>query len=100
MRRVLPLLALAALPLLTGCSGGEEPDPDPKPTSACGKGPTQAAVITMLGFTAEEPEGVAPGFDIDGRASDTTDEASCGKQDYTGPDGMPGPVAGAAPGHL
>ena len=51
---------------------------------------TYLVVLQKLGFTREDPEGIAPGFNLDGRVSDEDDEQSCGIPDYTSPDGEEG----------
>jgi hypothetical protein len=81
-----PALALAFVaPLLLGCSDEAVSSPP-----ACGYGEKRAAVVTELAFTREEPKGVAPGFDLDSRVSDAKDGATCGKADFTSPDGAGG----------
>lgn len=47
-------------------------------------------VLDTVGFTRVGPDGVAPGFDLDGRVSDADDAQSCGKPDFTSPEGKPG----------
>lgn len=69
------LLALAA------CGPGE---------SAPGASEVRTGVVAGLRLAGEEPEGVAPGFDLDGHASDTRDELSCFQQDFLAPDGRTG----------
>lgn len=86
-RRVAPRLALAIAALLGGAGCGDDPVAAP---GACAYGETRAAVITGLAFTRQEPEGVAPGFDLDGRVSADSDSRSCGKPDFVSPDGVPG----------
>lgn len=50
----------------------------------------QVAVMTRLGFAREEPLGVAPGFDVDGRVSDGDDPAGCYWEDLESPEGQDG----------
>ena len=86
VRNALLGLGLGALGLafIPGCSTPADVEP------SCQPGPSQAYVITALGFTREGPKGVVPGFDLDRRVSPTDDQASCGKPDLIGPDGTPG----------
>ena len=78
------VLGAAGLASLPGCSTSEDADPTCKP------GPSQAYVITALGFTRESSKGVVPGFDLDRRVSPVDDQATCGKPDLVSPDGTPG----------
>lgn len=50
---------------------------------------TYTTVLDSLGFTRAE-DGVAPGFNIDGRVSKDGEEASCEKGDFVSPWGTPG----------
>jgi hypothetical protein len=53
-------------------------------------GETYAAITTKLGFARAVSATVAPGFDLDGRTSDGSDMLSCGKKDFTDPEGRIG----------
>lgn len=57
----------------------------------CGHTFRHAYVISTLGFTrADKDTGAVPGFDLDHKVSDDTDEKSCFKRDFTSPDGQKG----------
>jgi hypothetical protein len=47
-------------------------------------------VLDTVGFTRVGPQGVAPGFDLDGRVSGTDDATTCGHADFLSPEGKPG----------
>ena len=47
-------------------------------------------VADVLTVPGKGEGGVVPGFNIDGRVSDGSDEQSCGHPDFTSPDGTPG----------
>jgi|GEM_PF-521313 len=51
---------------------------------------THANVVRTLRFMALEEEGVARGFDLDGRVSADGEEESCGHGDFTSPEGRAG----------
>lgn len=51
---------------------------------------TLLAAVNTLGFTRSDAPGVAPGFNLDGRVSDTSDVSTCRKPDFTSPEGEPG----------
>lgn len=51
---------------------------------------TRVYVITTIGFEREEPAGVALGFDLDDRVSESGDPQGCRARDFTAPDGTPG----------
>lgn len=76
--------ALVIATILAGCG------PDDPPSLGCGAGEVYGAVTTKLGFTRIAEDGIAPGFNLDGMVSDGTDYVSCGKVDFTSPDGAPG----------
>jgi hypothetical protein len=64
-------------------------------TAACGSeelGPSErsAAVMQSLALGREEPEGVAPGFNLDAANSDERDSRSCGKKDFADSEGRAG----------
>jgi hypothetical protein len=79
--------ALLASLALAGCGADGA---DGATGDTCKTGETQAAIITELGFTRELKPGEAPGFNLDGKVSDGSDYLSCGKVDYTDPDGNKG----------
>jgi hypothetical protein len=47
-------------------------------------------MITRLSFAQENPAGVSAGFDLDARVTPTGDRESCGRGDFTSPDGTGG----------
>ena len=47
-------------------------------------------VVSEVGFHGELEPGVVYGFNLDGRVSDTADEETCGKMDFTSSVGEPG----------
>lgn len=56
-------------------------------SAACGSDPVlsgekQTAVMQTMLLGREEPEGIAPGFNLDGVRSDSRDSRSCGKKDF------------------
>lgn len=62
---------------------------------ACGSenlGPIvhSTSVMQTMALGREEPEGVAPGFDLDAAASDTRDSRSCNKADFVDSEGRRG----------
>lgn len=81
-------IGLAAL-ALAGCSAetATSPEPTPKPTSV-----TQAGVLTFATFARvlDDEKDIAEGLDVDGLVSTEGDEQSCGKLDFTSPEGEPG----------
>jgi hypothetical protein len=77
-------VALSAATSLAGCG------PDDERPRVCSTGGSRGAVVTALGFTRIVKEGVAPGFNLDGMVSDGTDYISCGKVDFTSPEGTVG----------
>jgi hypothetical protein len=77
--------ALAAGVFLAGCAP-EAPDA----AASCVTGETYAGIVTKLGFARAVSADVAPGFDIDGRVSDTSDYTSCGKKDFVDEEGRQG----------
>lgn len=84
IRRLLPLVAALFLgrAALLGCAATVEP--------TCQPGPSQAYVLTYLGFTREGPRGVAPGFDLDHRVTLKPEDYGCGKTDLVSPGGQQG----------
>ncbi len=90
----LPRFALLPL-LLTalGCGGDvDPPDPfaGPLPATCPATGREQSMVLTRLVLLKQEPTGVSPGFDLDGRVSGSDDTSSCRRRDLTSPEGTPG----------
>ncbi len=87
MRRVCGLLLALAL---AGCAGGELDEPAGPPGPVPTDTRTRGYVVTTLGFTRQTQPGVREGFDLDGRDSEGSDEATCFKADATDPDGRVG----------
>lgn len=74
-------------------AGREQNDagtPDAGPPIVCEGGDTYFYVLDVVAVGEEGPEGVAPGFDLDGRVSDASDRESCFQEDFVSPDGVPG----------
>lgn len=65
--------------VLAACGGEEIAAPEPK-----------TAVVQAMRLAKEEPNGVSAGFNLDGVASDTSDEGSCRQPDFVDPSGVPG----------
>lgn len=84
-RRILFITSLLSTPPLVGC-GPDDPPGDP----ICDSAEVKGAVVTKFAFTKVADGGIAPGFNLDGLVSDGTDFATCGKVDFTSPDGTPG----------
>ncbi len=105
---------LVSIALLTACSSREEPggdgggmdagpaetDAGPGDMDAGGEpdagdvdagpltGDTYLYVVSRMDLGFADPEGdptVVPGFDVDGRVSDASDQIGCRKRDYTSP---------------
>ncbi len=47
-------------------------------------------VFDTIGFTRLDQNGFAPGFNLDNKVSDGSDDATCDQADFTSPDGTPG----------
>lgn len=75
--------------LAAAMSSGCAPDEPSADELSCTTGSTHAAVLTSLAFTLAAND-IAAGFDLDGRVSDGNDSLSCGKADFTSPDGVKG----------
>ena len=96
IRHMIPLIAWAITAAmscdaeLTEPQALPEPDPVTVTTTEPGSPPPQVMAIDTLSFTREGPTGIAPGFDLDGQNSPEGDEASCGKGDFTSPEGVEG----------
>ena len=94
------LLGLAALvatcgttvPVVTGDSGSAPPDAGPTTdTAAAPQVVTRRLyVFDTVTFTRVQKDGKARGFDVDGKVTPDGDAATCGKSDFTAPDGQPG----------
>ena len=89
-------LALACLALLGCDSSAPTPATDAGSTDAK-SAETAAAPITKrlwvldkIKFTRQLSPGVAPGWNLDGKVSGDTDEATCSKGDFISPEGVPG----------
>lgn len=67
-----------------GVDGTVVPDAGPCRSSA------GTYLVRRMDFGREEPPGVAPGLDLDGRVSDETDVAGCSVPDLVDADGTPG----------
>lgn len=100
MRSLLPLLFL-----LPACGETDEPAPDEPVAEDVGEAPpvgnyfedegymlpaSHVNVVRRIAVSTLIEEGVALGFDLDGRTSDYTDEESCLQGDLKGPDGSEG----------
>lgn len=89
-RSLLPLFLGAAL----GCGGdADAPDPFAAPlpaTCPVAAGADQSMVFTRLILIKQDPAGVSPGFNLDGRVSGSDDATSCRRRDLTSPDGETG----------
>ena len=71
---------------------GDDPGDDPPMPLNCGGTDERCLfVASTLSIGVEDPAtGTVPGFDIDGRISDNTDELGCFVEDWTSPDGVMG----------
>lgn len=47
-------------------------------------------VLDTVKFTRQDPFGIAPGWNLDGKISDEKDDTTCDKPDFTSPEGVPG----------
>ena len=47
-------------------------------------------VFDTIGFTRLDANGFAPGFNLDHKVSDASDDGTCDQADFTAPDGTPG----------
>lgn len=56
----------------------------------CTGGETYASIMTQFTFARQRPMGVSAGFDLDGRVTPAGDTMSCGRPDFTDPDGVAG----------
>jgi len=69
----------------------DDPGDDPPMPLNCGGADAQCFfVASTLAIGVEDDAGNVPGFDIDGRVSDSTDELGCFQEDWTSPDGTVG----------
>ena len=78
-------MCVLATALVAAC--GAEADPERAAGEEASLASTHMAVVTEFGYAVQEPEGVAPGFDIDGRTSVDGDPGGCGQADFTSPGG-------------
>ena len=62
----------------------------PRGDDCIATGPIRSSLVRRLGFAAQSPEGVSPGFDLDRHVSDGSDPNSCMRVDFTTPEGVPG----------
>ncbi len=68
----------------------DDTDDPPMPLN-CGGADAQCLFVgSTLAIGVEDASGNVPGFDIDNRVSDSTDEQGCFQEDWTAPDGTPG----------
>lgn len=93
------LACMAAIGLMAVGCGDDDGDtmttdddpPDLTPISCGGADDRCLFVGSTLSIGVEDPDtGTVPGFDIDGRISDATDDLGCNQEDWTSPDGTPG----------
>ncbi|HMV70068.1 MAG TPA: hypothetical protein PKA64_24720 [Myxococcota bacterium] len=81
---------VVALSLLIGCADPGPSAPPPGATCSDGGSDERVLVARSLRFGREEPEGVSPGFDLDGDVTSAGAASGCGVADLTGPDGAQG----------
>ncbi|MSP61784.1 MAG: hypothetical protein EXR72_15905 [Myxococcales bacterium] len=72
------VLAGAALSSLAGCA------PD------CASGGVRDFVLTSMPFARQDPKGISPGFNLDGRVAEAGDGVTCGHASLVAPDGARG----------
>ncbi len=58
--------------------------------SAAVKSTHKIYVFDTIGFTRLDKDGRAPGFDLDNKVSDGSDDSTCDQSDFLAPDGTPG----------
>lgn len=69
----------------------DDPGDDPPMPLNCGGADAQCLFVgSTLAIGVEDASGNVPGFDIDDRVSDSTDEQGCFQEDWTSPSGTPG----------
>ena len=85
MRGRLVWLCLGAL----ACAPSEDDGPAAS-LETCDGASGFSMVVNELTFGRQEPVGVTPGFDLDGRISEADDILGCNKPDLVSPDGVPG----------
>jgi|GEM_PF-637267 len=104
MMRLLAILAVAALGSIASACGTDADVPPTEGSADAGSDVMTSIevaaapprpehttyVVSRMSFTFDEPEGTAPGFDLDGVVSNGTDGSGCNVEDQTGPDGTPG----------
>lgn len=89
-KQALCFAALLAAPFFSACGEDEAAvSPYEEPVS-CTSGKSHPAIVTKLAFTRVNPPGVAPGFDLDGKVSNGTDDESCTRPDFVDEEGRPG----------
>jgi len=64
--------------------------PPPRPLDCTGADARCLFVASTLSVAVEDVAGAVPGFDLDGRISDATDDLGCNQEDWVSPDGVPG----------
>jgi len=70
---------------------GVDMSPPPAPLDCTGADDRCLFVVSTLSIGTEDPDtGAVPGFDLDGRISDATDDLGCNQEDWVSPDGVPG----------
>lgn len=74
----------------TDTTGDDPGDDPPMPLNCGGADPQCLFVGSTLAIGVEDASGNVPGFDIDDRVSDSTDEQGCFQEDWTSPSGTPG----------
>ena len=80
---------IAGLLLMLGCREEAPVDSAAADVDCDGLGDSLVLVTRKLTFGRAE-DGVSPGFDLDDRVSDITDDVACNVADYTSPEGVPG----------
>ncbi len=81
------LPSIAAIALSLGACGERQPV---EQIDACATGKTMASVMTFATFAEKKSDTIAEGIDIDGIVSEPGDTKTCGKPDFTSPDGRKG----------
>lgn len=71
---------------------GDDPGDDlpPMPLDCTGADDQCLFVASTLSIGVEDMNGNVPGFDIDGRISDATDDVGCNQEDWVSPEGVMG----------
>jgi len=90
------LACMLAIGLMAvGCGDddtGDDPGDDlpPMPLDCTGADDQCLFVASTLSIGVEDMNGNVPGFDIDGRISDATDDIGCNQEDWVSPEGVMG----------